>query len=207
MQFEPLVAKLKNSLKQPLPGQNAQAKMAPYKGRVSIPNKSVLDKAKKAAVLLLLFQQNNEAYTVFIKRATYKGVHSAQVSFPGGKREEGDRNFTQTALRETEEEIGINRNDIEVIGQLSQVYIPPSNFLVEPFVGILNAPPIFTPDPYEVESILPISIAHIVNPQNHIITNINVRGATLKVPAIQIKNDVIWGATAIILAEFGAVIN
>jgi len=206
MQFKPLVGKLKKSLQQPLPGKAAQAKMAPYKRRTKLPEQSVLNAAKKAAILLLIFEKNNQAFTVFIKRTTYKGVHSAQVSFPGGKREKTDANFAETALRETHEEIGINPNQVELIGQLSQVYIPPSNFLVHPFVGILNSPPTFTPDPIEVQSILPISIAHLMDSQNHIIADINVRGTKLKVPAIQIPNDIIWGATAVMLAEFAALV-
>ena len=123
----------RRSLEGPLPGESAQLKMAPtYRG--SFPDQK---EAIRAAVLALLYPSGGVAHLVFIKRNEYDGPHSAQVSFPGGAWEEGDDSLEQTAIRETREELGI-QDDIEILGALTPLHIPVSNFLVYPFVGWMD---------------------------------------------------------------------
>ena len=97
---------------------------------------------------------NNETRLVLMLRNKYKGVHSNQISLPGGKVDRLDKSLKDTALRETHEEIGLHKDDIDIVGDLSSVYIPPSNFNVYPFIGYINTTPIFHPDPKEVSLIL-----------------------------------------------------
>lgn len=187
-----------------LPGIDSQFKMAP-----AIRKKlgKVIDvdtlKPKRAAVMALLYASDEgDLKMIFILRKTYEGVHSNQVGFPGGKTEEQDNNLLDTALRETEEEIGLHRSQIQVIKELTDVYIPPSNFLVKPFLGVVSKPFQYVIDDYEVEQILEFSVADILNEQNvgsESITNSYANNLT--VPSFKFGESVIWGATAMMLSE------
>lgn len=164
--------------------------------------------ARAAAVLLLLYPRNEKIHFVLILRNSYKGVHSSQMALPGGKKEASDVDFLQTALRETEEEVGVSRNDVEIIRELTDVYIPPSNFLVHPVIGICRKPPIFKPDPREVAGIVEVDLEEFLSDQ----TLISVQRETsyadeIRVPAFKINENIIWGATAMILSEFKEVIK
>ena len=197
------IPRLQQLLQQPLPGEVAQYRMAPsYRPKLSKEQIAAL-KPKISGVLLLLFEKNNQYHIVLTERKKYDGVHSGQMSFPGGKKEESDYDLTATALRETEEEIGVSTKHIQLIGQLSELYIPPSNFLVYPTVGFgLNLPE-FVPEKKEVETIVEVPIAHLLNPNNiNLEQEIRLPGATVRVPAYNYNGHVIWGATAIMLSEF-----
>ena len=113
--------------------------------------------AKKSAVLVLFYLKEGELFLALMQRPTYDGKHSGQISFPGGKHEKSDKNSVETALREANEEVGIISNDVEVVGQLSNVYIPVSQFIVTPVVGVINYLPNFKLDNHEVE----IGRAHV----------------------------------------------
>ena len=129
-------------------------------------------------------------------------MHSGQVSFPGGKCEEFDASYLDTAFRETEEEIGIKRDQIEFVGALSSIYIPNSNFMVYPQVGILRNVPVFTPDPHEVEKILEVEIDSFFDMEKRYEFIREVRGVEIIAPYFAASGQKIWGATAMMMSEF-----
>ena len=160
----------------------------------------------EAAVLVLLYKKNNTWHIPLIQRTIDNHAHSGQISLPGGRYEETDRNLMHTALRETEEEIGVAQDDIEILGQLTPIYIPPSNFNVAPFVGVFkNGLPVFTPDKKEVDHIINISYNSLCNPQHIATDSFHVRDMRFTTPCFKINGYTIWGATAMMLNEFIAV--
>lgn len=187
-----------------LPGLEAQISMAPTNRRDDIRKMGVGHKPFKSGVLLLLYPLvNDEAGVVFIRRPQYNGVHSGQISFPGGRYEQGDDDLRHTALREAQEEIGVDPEKVEVIGKLTDLYIPPSNHKVSPWVGVMRHRPVFKPDPFEVESILEVALADFFSEES--LQNIPIKladGSRLRTPCYRIGGDVIWGATAMMMAEF-----
>jgi 8-oxo-dGTP pyrophosphatase MutT (NUDIX family) len=156
--LEALSKKLRHRLSLPLPGREAQLHMAHSARRAAMLQYITPENARKGAVLALFFEEENKIKLPLILRAEYKGVHSGQVAFPGGKFEDTDEDLKQTAIREAEEEIGISSFDVEIIGSLTEVYIPPSNFLVHPFVGITKTVPAFIPHESEVKEIFTIDV-------------------------------------------------
>ncbi|MES2619647.1 MAG: CoA pyrophosphatase, partial [Bacteroidota bacterium] len=155
-------------------------------------------------VMLLLYDKDGILNIVFTQRKQYEGVHSGQMSFPGGKKDEGDFDLIQTALRETKEEIGVGEDKIEIIGALSELYIPPSNFLVYPVVGFATDIVSFLPQLNEVEKVVEIPVDFFLNKKNiNLQTEIKLfNGAVVQVPAYVYEGHIIWGATAIMLSEF-----
>jgi len=142
-----------------LPGEEAHTIMMPEE-RLEIIRKLNFDqiKPKIAGVMMLIYPKESITHLVLIVRNSYKGVHSSQIAFPGGKYEKEDANFMQTALRETFEEIGINQEKIEVLKPFTHLYIPPSNFMVYPFLGICRDEIVFHPDPKEVADIIELPL-------------------------------------------------
>lgn len=202
--------RLKVHLKNDLPGFDAHKIMSPA-NRINHKDyiKVVEEKAKKSAVLITLFQEENLIKSVFIKRTDYKGVHSGQISFPGGKFEDTDLTYENTAKRETLEEIGIEPEKIQIIGSLSKIYIPPSNFLVTPFIGFLNEIPNFKPDPKEVHQVISFQLDILLS--ESIIGNkkftASATGLTIEAPYFSIEGNEVWGATAMILSELKQIIR
>jgi len=204
-----LITRLREELRLPLPGEAAQYRMAPpYRPNLS--KEEILKlKPRVSGVMVLLFEKDNLLNLVFTQRKTYEGVHSGQMSFPGGKKDEKDDDLVQTALRETEEEVGIEKNRIEVIGNLSELYIPPSNFLVYPTVGFAENISAFTPQETEVEKVVEIPVDFFLNKGNiNLKTEIKLfNNQNVNVPAYIFKEHIIWGATAIMLSEFTYIIE
>jgi len=201
--FNTFIEHLKQDLAKPLPGREAQFLMEPVSRRIELEKQKNRANAKLSGVLILLYPKNEKICTVLIKRPVYDGVHSGQIAFPGGKKEDNDIDLIQTALRETEEEIGVNNNIINVIGELTQLYIPPSNFNVQPIIAFTNSRPNFILDKNEVERILEIDIEEFINPENIIHKKILSRNnMQLSVICYFIQNEIIWGASAMILSEF-----
>jgi len=202
MNLAQLRIQLQQSLAQDLPGREAQLKMSPLPvdwRRFSLDAPAT---AKKSAVLLLFYPEESGVFFPLIKRPSYPGAHSGQVSFPGGKVEPNDPDLFYTALREAEEEIGIDAGKVEVLGRLTDLYIPTSNFLVSPVLGFLEEKPRFVPEVREVERIIPTAISTIGQPQVRQRTTIPIgEGRQLETPYFALDGEVVWGATAMILSE------
>lgn len=188
----------------PKPGLRAQLKMAPPH-RLSDQEifLNVPPHARKAAVMMLLYpDEYNELHFCLIQRSTYDGKHSGQISFPGGKKEKTDADYWETALRETAEEIGVKSDDVNLLTMLSSTYIPPSNFLVYPFLGYTNKRPNFIPEIGEVDHIIEVPLSELLTESN--ITEGEIMASYMKditVPMFVFDQYKVWGATAMILAE------
>ena len=185
-----------------LPGHNYLLIIAPPSRIKHLKTNLIPENSKTASVLMLFYPDiNNETRLVLMLRNKYKGVHSNQISLPGGKVDRLDKSLKDTALRETHEEIGLHKDDIDIVGDLSSVYIPPSNFNVYPFIGYINTTPIFHPDPKEVSLILKPKLDYVLN-MDIVDSLVEVNGSTQKVPSYIIDNHILWGATAIMVHEF-----
>lgn len=197
------IKRLKEELARPLPGLQAQSRMAPS---VIRPGKSNLP-FRDSGVLLLLYPVKKQLVTVFMKRPEYGGPHSGQISFPGGKFEKGDASLTDTALRESFEEIGIPGEAVEVLGELSPLTIPVSNYKLLPVVGFFPEKPQFITDPKEVAYLIEAEIdlllkAEIIKSETLFLGNLSI-----EVPYYDIHGNHVWGATAMILSEFLEVVR
>lgn len=206
--FISVIEQLKMRLQLPLPGEDAQYLMAPV-SRLQNKYLSLFKfNPKKSAVMILLYPKDNNIKTIFIERPVYEGVHSGQVGFPGGKFEKDDIELKQTALRETFEEIGVAPNTINVIGQLTDLYINPSNFLVSPFVGYLEEAPSFFLNEREVKQIIEYNLLDLKRPEIRSKKNITLsNGMTLKTPYYEIQGLTVWGATAMMVSELNVIIE
>lgn len=147
-------------------------------------------------------------HLVLILRKTYRGVHSNQVGFPGGRLELTDKDLQETALRETEEEVGIPREEIKVIKQLTKLYIPPSDFWVHPYMGYVNKTPQFIPQESEVEKVLEVNLDEFMDSNSIIQKKLSTSYAReIEVPAFLLSGHVVWGATAMMLSEVKELLN
>lgn len=194
---------LKEELKKDLPGEKAQIKMAPGIRNHFKPT----EKTRKAGVLILLYQKDMDLYISFIQRTEYNGPHSGQISFPGGKLEKRDKNIIETALRESHEEIGINTEKVNIIGQLTPLHIPISNFIVYPVIGMCEDTPTFKADINEVEKIIEIKLQDLINPNNCTSKEFKYGDLSFVAPIYSPNKLTIWGATAMILSEFLEIIK
>lgn len=191
-----------------LPALAAHVKMAPLERIISKPNSADSQSTRTAAVLMLCYPKNGKTHLVLIVRNEYKGVHSAQIAFPGGKYEEEDLDFSVTALRETYEEIGIHPSQVEIIKPYTQVYIPPSNFMVHPFLGVCHQEIHFIPDPKEVAKIIELPIATLLNESIVMETEIPTSDtSSISISAFSIDDHIVWGATAMMLSELKEVLK
>ncbi len=195
------IPKIKNI---PLPAEASQFKMSPpFRERLIERNKAKIPFAKQAGVMALFYPDfDQQTRIVLILRKTYRGVHSAQIGFPGGKIEELDIDLEMTAKRETYEEVGVQIDAIEIFKALTGVYIPPSNYYVMPFIGISRSTPAFRMQDEEVEEIVEVRLDHLLDDKlvisQSVSTSYNVE---LEVPAFHLNGHVVWGATAMVLSE------
>jgi 8-oxo-dGTP pyrophosphatase MutT (NUDIX family) len=197
---------LKKLFRTPLPGEDSQKLMAP--SRIFTGDKYPdPSKAKDSSVFILLFRKNEQLFIPLIKRTEYNGAHSGQISLPGGKYEPGDINLLETAYRETYEEIGIKRENIIYAGTLTTLFIPNSNFNIVPHVGFIINQPEFHTSKREVQRLitLPIDVLTDRSYVKHFERTVN--GKKIFAPYYSYKGDKIWGATAMILSEFGEMIR
>jgi 8-oxo-dGTP pyrophosphatase MutT (NUDIX family) len=204
--FTTFIDKLKLSFQKPLPGQIAHAKMSSetrLKLKMPLPN----ERTRESAVLILFYPYKNQIFIPLILRPPYDGVHGGQMAFPGGRVEKEDENLTRTALREAQEEIGVRLTDIKIIGQLTKLYIPPSNFYVQPVVGYMDSKPDFYPDAREVDKVFEVTLEEINNPQIVGRKMLNVKGIEVETPFYGIQNNTVWGATAMMISELLDVLN
>ena len=202
MNFKKFINHIEELKKIELGGLEAQFKLAP-KLRLKYDKQKIQAKNPKKAAVLALFYPNkkNETSILLTQRASYKGTHSAQISFPGGKVEKTDKNLQETALREAFEEVGIQKEDVTVIREMTDVYIPPSNFLATPFIAYANAEPKYLIN-HEVDSIIEITVNDLLSESS--ITSITMNTSymdNIDVPAFSINSKIIWGATGMMLSE------
>jgi len=204
-----LISKLSSQFKAELPGWESHQKMMNYE-RPKPENIHLIDpEARESAVLALLYPFKNEVYTVLMQRNVYDGTHSGQISFPGGKRESEDQSLEHTALREANEELAIDKNKVNIIGELTQVYIPPSRFLVNPFLAYVDERPDFVPEPSEVSEIIEVPVRQFLEPVRlkeklHFIPAMNSK---IKIKYFDVENRVVWGATGMMLSEIAEMLR
>lgn len=195
------IEKINTALKNPLPGAEAQYKMSHVLRRSYKPPPA---DHKKAAVLLLIYPKDGQPHIVLTERASHhKDSHSGQMSFPGGRKEKTDQDLNATALREAEEEIGLETQNVKVLGLLSQLYIPVSNFLVQPVLAIAEKELTFKPEPSEVKEIIeaPLSLILDENTKKEKDIRISERMTLKAVPYFDVSDKIVWGATAMMMNE------
>ena len=164
--------------------------------------------ARPSGVLILLYPDKGEICFVLIRRPDYTGVHSGQISLPGGKFEPHDKDLTETAIREAKEEVGIKPSAVNISGTLTPLYIAPSNYIVTPVVGWSVQRPEFMKDPREVDEIIEISLSDFLDDRNIQTKRIRLfMGISANFPCYYIDSNIIWGATAMILSEFRAILK
>jgi len=199
--FSKRISKIKNL---PLPGVDSHHKMAPLFRLEELEKiKNTAINTKKAAVLSLFYpstQQNTNL--LLILRKTYKGVHSNQIGFPGGRVEKKDKDLMETALREAHEEVGVAPEHVEVIKSLTEIYIPPSNFNVYPYIGLYKNPRPFIIQESEVAALIEVSLTDFMNDELVFTEKLNTSYAeNIDVPAFKLNGYTVWGATAMMLSE------
>jgi 8-oxo-dGTP pyrophosphatase MutT (NUDIX family) len=197
--FSEFTESLTRQLQKPLPGEAAHLRMvAQSRLRASVrPN----ERTRKSAVLILFYPHRGEIHLPLILRPAYDGVHSGQVAFPGGRYERTDEHLIRTALREAQEEIGLRLTDVTVLGTLTELFIPPSNFFVLPVVASMPYPPEYFPDPREVERVFEVRLQEITDKSIIGESEIQVRGVPIQAPHYMVQNHKIWGATAMMISE------
>lgn len=198
--------RLAAALQEDLPGPLAHQKVAPPDRIEAAIKQNWPKNAKRSAVTFLLFPKANQIHTVFMKRPQYPGVHSGQVSLPGGQQDKTDSSLQGTAIREYFEETQVQLTPTHYLGPLTEFYIPPSNFLVQPYVAFIEELPPLIPQKDEVESLHEISLQELFMPscftsEEVVIRNRSKNHYTIKAPCYKVKELLIWGATAMMISE------
>ena len=192
---------LERVLKGPMPGLCAQLKMVTDPRPGDTVYHEVEDSSVKAGVLILLYPWKGRLHLVLTRRTEQVEHHQAQICLPGGRQEEGE-SFDQTALRETCEELDITPESVRILGQLTPLYIPPSNYCIYPVVATTDFRPDFHPSTYEVAEVIEVPLDHLLDPQNVHKEIWTIGGTEVWVPFFFHEGHKIWGATAMVLAEF-----
>jgi len=186
----------------PLPGVESHDAILPEMTRQRSAALKRDKQPKISAVAATLFPKKDEAHLLLIERQSYDGVHSNQVGFPGGKVEEEDENLKATSLREMEEEVGVDREAPRFIRELSEVYIPPSRFLVHPFCYWLPEKPLIRKDEREVKEVIELPLSVLMNDDHLVVGKIKMsNGISINTPYFAFNGYKIWGATAMMLSE------
>ncbi|HRO08548.1 MAG TPA: CoA pyrophosphatase [Saprospiraceae bacterium] len=199
---------LEHRLKEDLPGEEVQNRMAPIlitEERMPAPENHLI-----GCVLALLYPKDRKTYLALIERTSFHSgdKHAGQISFPGGKLEESDYSYEDCALRETYEEIGVMPESVGILGNLTPLYVPVSNFLIHPFIGFTAEYPKFNLHDTEVKSLIELPIEHILKSKYKGMADIEARGMTIKdVPYYDAAGKRIWGATAMIMSELEQIIS
>lgn len=198
--FATYIDRLRTRLDAPLPGADAQLKMAPdYRADASVASVDNKD-CREAGVLALLFPTSDGPSIVLTVRRDHLPDHAGQISFPGGQRERGET-LQDTALREAHEEVALEPVHVDVLGALTPLYIPPSNFCVHPFVGAALEVPDLRPTDEEVGAILRVPLPHLLAPSTLQRETWTLHDQDVEVPFFDVRGHKVWGATAMMLAE------
>lgn len=200
-EFSNRISKIENL---ELPGSASHYKMAPQFRVEELESGKIIKKNPKRAAVMALFYPDVVYQTnlLLILRNTYKGIHSNQIAFPGGKVEKKDQNLLETALRETHEEVGVIRDKITVIRSLSEIYIPPSNFEVTPYLGLYKKEEPFLMQTDEVAAIVEVPLQDFMDDRKIFHQVLNTSYAqNVEVPAFKLNGYTVWGATAMMLNE------
>ncbi len=205
--FDFFCKQLQKKLSESLPGEEAHLIMASRVRLKELELNYDRDSAKLSSVLILLYLNKNKIFTSFILRPKYDGVHSGQIAFPGGRKEDEDNSIIDTALREAKEEVNIESSKITILGTLSDLFIPPSNFLVTPVVAFSDVRPDFIKQDTEVEKIIEADISFLFDESIIKRKILHVRDTKISAPYFEIDGQVVWGATAMILNELKEVIK
>ena len=194
------------TLRQPLPGLPAMVQMAPIPRPLFPPTPD--HQPRKGGVLVLLYprEPGGELHLVLTRRTDTVASHQGQISLPGGSVDPGDPSTAHTALREACEEIGVCEEDVRLLGSLTPLYIPPSDFRIYPHVAYVSHRPHFCPQPGEVAELLEVPLSHFLDPCNVAIEDWTIRGEPRRVPFFDVHGYKVWGATAMVLAELAAVV-
>lgn len=201
------IEQLKAQLLQ-LPGEEAQYQMAPISRKRLSDFSDRIRTARKSAVLIVLYPNGDSINTILIQRPNYEGVHGGQIAFPGGKFEDADQTLSNTALREANEEIGIDTGNIQIIGNLTDLYIAPSNFLVSPYIGFTNELNELIPNNYEVSKIIHTDLFNLNKEEIKGIKSIEHSNSyKIKTPYYEIEGFTVWGATAMMISELNAIVK
>ncbi|WP_288375028.1 CoA pyrophosphatase [Chryseobacterium culicis] len=203
--FSLSIEKIQENLKKELPGEKAHQIMEALSARYLTLKPT--EKTRRSAVLMLLYPINNDIYFPLIVRNSYDGFHSNEVGFPGGRFEISDENLIRTALRETQEEIGVNSDEVKILGTLTEIYIGPSDFNVLPVVGFLPHRPNFKPDSREVQQIFELKLKYFSDPNIMGCSEISIPGDLVTTPNYDVNGHKVWGATAKIIIELLSVLK
>lgn len=187
-----------------LPADSAHLEMTPYKRGLSVKPEA----PRLSAVMVLAYEKDDVAEILLLKRAEYGGVHSAQISFPGGKKDDADADLLSTAIRELEEETGVTADNIEILCPVSTMFIPPSNFLVHPFVAVCKGELCVNLDERESQYHFGGKVAELLDDAYLRTTDIRASYGNIKnVPYFHLNNEIVWGATAAILNEMKMILR
>ena len=204
VEFEKFIFHLKKRINTNLPGKDSHKKMkVNYSEKIKFPYSK--NEAKPAAVLLLLYPNNSKIYFYLTKRTESLKYHKGQISLPGGSKEKGET-LLETALRETEEEIGINKTEISILGNITPLFIPVTGFIMTPFIGFISKRPLIKLDSTEVAAIFSVNILDLIN-NDKLITYRQIKGKNLNIPYFSLNNHQVWGATSMVLSEFKDIIH
>ncbi len=198
--IETLIEKLQISYQDNLPGKTAQNMML-AKPRVDVKFPNSVEHAIPSAVLILLYPHKNDIYFILTERTDEVEHHKGQISLPGGSWENGEH-LHETALRETEEEIGIPADKTKIICKLTPLFVKMTGYMIHPFVGYLTKKPNIVPHSGEVNNVFTVSISELIDPVNQFTELWNIRKIPVDVPFFKFGKYKVWGATAMILSEF-----
>ena len=200
MNFQRFITQLKITINKDIPGEESHQKMRViYDQSIELPFSKI--NSTQAAVLILLYLADNEIYFFLTKRTDELKHHKGQISLPGGT-QEGNEKLIDTALRETQEEIGINKTSISIIGTITPLFVPVTGFMIYPFIGYSLNKLDPKPDPVEVATIFSVNISDLLNKENRTTEQRNIRGYDVQVPYFKLNDYQVWGATSMILSEF-----
>ncbi|MCO6450919.1 MAG: CoA pyrophosphatase [Caldilineales bacterium] len=199
--MRPTIETVQAALALPLPGLRGQARMIPANRMdPDLYAKGSVD-CRRAAVLFLLYPHRGELHTLLTVRPDHLPDHPGQVAFPGGGQDDERETVEQTALREAQEEVGIRPELVKTLGRLTHLYIPPSHFCIQIVVGYAATRPTWQPNPHEIAGLLEIPLAHFFDPANIAFTTRVIDGQSVRVPYYALDQHVVWGATAMTIAE------